>query len=177
MSFTPPLILSLKLDDHTFTVVDRLRAQYFPPERNFLPAHVTLFHALPGEHESAVQQTLAARASETSSFRVMLPKVRLLGKGVALDIECQPLLNLRRTLVSEWSEWLGRQDRQPYHPHITVQNKVTPDEAKQLYRTLSSTWQPLIGSATALLLWRYVGGPWEFVDEYPFVATQHAPET
>lgn len=169
MSNLPPLILSLKLDDDTFAVVDALRAQYFPAERNFLPAHVTLFHALPGEQEAAVHQTLQALVADIPSFPLELPTVRLLGKGVALDLQCPPLIRLRRRLAGYWSALLSKQDRQPYHPHITIQNKVTPTEAQQLYQQLTATWRPLAGQATGLLLWRYVGGPWEFVDEYSFV--------
>jgi 2'-5' RNA ligase len=170
MSNLSPLILSLKLDDQTFAVVDALRAQHFPPERNFLPAHVTLFHALPGEHEAAVHQTLQAIVADTPHLKLELPRVRLLGKGVALDLECPPLIRLRRRLAAYWTGWLGKQDRQPYHPHITIQNKVMPNEAQQLYHQLAATWQPLEGNATGLLLWRYIGGPWEFVDEYVFAA-------
>lgn len=53
-----PLVLTLKLDQTTFDLFNELRQQHFPPERNFLPAHVTLFHALPGEHELNIRQTL-----------------------------------------------------------------------------------------------------------------------
>lgn len=174
MSNIPPLILSLKFDDQTFAVVDALRMQHFPPERNVLPAHVTLFHALPGEHELAVQDTLESIVAETPRFHLLLPSVRLFGKGVALDVDCPPLLHLRSRLAAAWRGWLGRQDQQPYRPHITIQNKVTPEEAKRLYQQLSATWQPLHGQATALLLWRYVGGPWEFVFEYAFAGKANA---
>jgi hypothetical protein len=43
------LILTLKLDQTTFERANTLRQQYFPPERNVVPAHVILFHQLPGD--------------------------------------------------------------------------------------------------------------------------------
>ncbi len=39
--------------------------------------------------------------------------------------------------------------------------------ARALLRELAATWHPLTGMAEAILLWRYVGGPWEAVAEYP----------
>ena len=50
----PPLILTLVLDAASQAFFDRLRRQHFPPERNVLDAHLTLFHALDGEQEQAI---------------------------------------------------------------------------------------------------------------------------
>jgi len=47
-----PLILTLKLDEESQAFFDKQRALYFPPERNFLKAHLTLFHQLPDEPET-----------------------------------------------------------------------------------------------------------------------------
>ena len=44
-----PLILTLRFDGEAFARLDDLRRAHFPPERNQIPAHLTLFHALPGE--------------------------------------------------------------------------------------------------------------------------------
>src|SRR6476469_7699644 len=46
-----PLIVTLLLDDAAQQRFDALRTAHFPAERNHLAAHVTLFHALPGEQE------------------------------------------------------------------------------------------------------------------------------
>lgn len=42
-----PLILSLALDDEAQGRLDRLREAHFPPARNYLRAHLALFHHLP----------------------------------------------------------------------------------------------------------------------------------
>ena len=39
-------ILTADLDDASFDLLDVLRRAHFPPERNFLSAHLTLFHRL-----------------------------------------------------------------------------------------------------------------------------------
>lgn len=162
-----PLILTLKLDQKTFHYFDRLRQQYFPPEKNFLSAHITLFHALPREQESNVHQVLQQICACTSSLPLTFPKLRFLGQGVAVEVICPELLQLRHHLAKQWSTWLNRQDQQSYRPHITIQNKTTGNEARQLYEQLSHEWQPLEGYGEGLLLWHYQGGPWELAAEFP----------
>ena len=49
-----PLILTLMLDAGTQAWLEALRRAHFPPGRNLVPAHVTLFHALPGAEGDAV---------------------------------------------------------------------------------------------------------------------------
>ena len=94
--------------------------------------------------------------------------LRSLGQGVAIDLESAALLEVRNQLAQGWSSGLSAQDRQGYRPHVTIQNKVTADEARHLYEQLSQTWQPIEGLGEGLLLWHYRGGPWELADEFEF---------
>ncbi|UBF25683.1 2'-5' RNA ligase family protein [Kovacikia minuta CCNUW1] len=165
---SPPLILTLKLDQSTFDYVDRLRQQHFPPERNFIPAHVTLFHALPGDQEIAISQTLETLCCQTAKVSLQLPTLRFLGRGVAIDVASPELVQLRQTLANSWSQWLSPQDQQGYRSHITIQNKVSSAEARQLYEQLKAEWQPIKGFGEGLLLWYYLGGPWELANEFSF---------
>ena len=168
LSTPVPLVLTLKLDSIAFERLNLLRQQHFPLKRNFLPAHVTLFHALPGNQESAIRQTLHALCQQTSKLSARFPKLRSLGGGVAIEIESPELIQVRNQLAQGWSGWLSAQDRQGYRPHVTIQNKVTSDEAHRLYEQLSQTWQPIEGSGEGLLLWHYRGGPWELAAEFEF---------
>lgn len=168
MSELSPLILTLKLDQKTFAYFDRLRQQYFSPERNVLPAHITLFHKLPGDRETDVHQVLQHVCSCTSKLSLTFPTVRFLGQGVAVDVTCPELLQLRQQLATQWHTWLSPQDQQRYRPHITIQNKTTANEARHLYEQLSHDWQPLAGYGEGLLLWYYQGGPWELAGEFLF---------
>ncbi|GFE70293.1 hypothetical protein CFPU101_29030 [Chroococcus sp. FPU101] len=68
--------------------------------------------------------------------------------------------------------WLSPQDRQGYRPHVTIQNKVMPDEAQQLYNQLVSEWKPFNGFGEGLMLWHYQNGPWSLVREFSFMQNE-----
>jgi 2'-5' RNA ligase len=163
-----PLILTLQLDQVAFATFDDLRRRHFPPERNLIPAHVTLFHALPGQEQPQIVLALRHVCQETPVLPLSFPGARFLGRGVAIEVQSPGLLALRQRLASEWTHWLGAQDRQGYRPHITIQNKVTAAEARRLFERLRATWQPFSGTGEGLLLWRYLGGPWELASHFPF---------
>lgn len=164
----PPLILTAKLDAETFDFFNRLREKYFPPERNFLKAHVTLFHHLPGEEIAEIENDLRDVCANHQSFELRFASLRFLGKGTAAEIESPELLNVRASLAERWKECLTAQDQQKFKPHVTIQNKVAPVEAKRLFDELSGVWKLKIGIAAGLQLWHYQGGPWKLADEFLF---------
>jgi hypothetical protein len=165
---SPPFVLTLKLDSASFDLLNSLRQQHFPPERNFLPAHVTLFHALDSQHDRSIRQTLQEVCSQTSILPLHFPSLRFMGKGVAVEVSCPELVQLRQQLAQIWENWLTAQDRQGYRSHVTIQNKVAPEQARQLYDRLSREWQAQDGQGEGLLLWYYRGGPWELTEEFSF---------
>ena len=59
-----PLVLTLVLDAQSFAFFDGLRRRHFPPERNVIAAHLTLFHALPGSASSDGRARLEAICGE-----------------------------------------------------------------------------------------------------------------
>lgn len=169
VSAPAPLILSLRLDVDSFAVLSELRRQHFPRERNHLDAHVTLFHALPGEEEAQICRDLEEFCGRVPVLPMSLPGLRFLGRGVAVDIECPELIRLRALLARQWRDWLGAQDAQTWkHPHVTICNKVAPDLARALFEKLGASWQPWDGQGQGLSLWRYLGGPWESVADFEF---------
>ena len=165
-----PFVLTLLLDEGTQAWLDALRRAHFPPGRNLVPAHVTLFHALPGDEFDAVLAALAqeCRGAAPSAVRVGPP--RFLGRGVALDVAAPEVAALRGRLAARWREWLSPQDRQGWRPHATVQNKVTADRARALHAELAAGPSAREGRAEGLLLWRYRGGPWEEAARFGFIA-------
>jgi 2'-5' RNA ligase len=166
-----PLIITLLLDDAAQQRFDRLRAAHFPAERNHLRAHVTLFHALPGDELPAVRAELATAAARPA-FAVAVAGVRFLGRGVAFDLASTELAALRSALATRFEPWLTPQDRQWSRPHVTVQNKVEPAVARALHAelsaALSAAFVPQTVTARGLALWHYEGGPWAPEAEYPF---------
>ena len=130
---------------------------------------MTLFHALPGEQEDAVRADLTD-AARRPPFEVAVTGLRFLGRGVAYDLASPHLDALRGSLVRAWAPWLTAQDRQPHRAHVTVQNKVAPEQARALLEQLRAEFSPYEVRAQGLALWRYLGGPWEPVARWAFVS-------
>lgn len=164
-----PLVLTLALDAASQAWLDALRRAHFPPERNLVPAHVTLFHALPGGEIAAIAGALAeACAAVPPAVPLRLGPPCFLGRGVALEVAAPALAALRAGLATRWRPWLTRQDAQGWRPHATVQNKVAPETARALHATLAATLPPREARAEGLLLWHYRGGPWEAARRFGF---------
>jgi len=168
MDTAAPLILTLRLDERSFTFFDAQRRRHFPPERNLIPAHLTLFHHLPGEHLAPLEEHIAARCSGQHPFVLDVTGLRSLGRGVAYTLASADLAALRHDLTHRWAEWLKPQDRQKHQPHVTIQNKVDPTQARALLEELSDGFKPFQVEAVGLELWWYRGGPWEKVRTFVF---------
>ena len=160
-----PLILTAKMEASAQHMFQRLRDHHFPPERNIVPAHLTLFHHLPGTELDAITDRLKSLARGTRAPRVEVVGLRSLGNGVAYDLRSPELEELRAELAHAWDTLLIPQDRAGFRPHVTVQNKVRAAEAKALLAVLSRDFRPWSFVADGLQLWRYLEGPWEPVGE------------
>jgi 2'-5' RNA ligase len=169
MNPAAPLILTLQLDERSFAFFDAQRRRYFPPERNVIPAHLTLFHHLPGEHLTSIEHEIEMYASGQKPFALDVTGLRSLGRGVAYTLAADELTKMRRYLAMHWNDWLKPQDRQNHNPHVTVQNKVDPTQARALLEELSESFTPFAVEATGLELWWYRDGPWEKVRNVPFL--------
>jgi 2'-5' RNA ligase len=161
-----PLIVTLGLDADTAAFFDSLRQKHFPAERNFLSAHLTLFHRLPAAALSEIRQDLDEISQQTARCRLEVTGTRSLGRGVAFTIRSAELLALRDRLVKRWHAWLVPQDRQRFWPHVTIQNKVRPEQAAELLRHLQMAFIPFAAQGERLSLWRYLNGPWEALNRY-----------
>lgn len=155
-----PLILTAELDRASFEWFDVLRREHFPPERNVVPAHLTLFHALAGDALERIADTLGETAASTPVIEAEVSGVRFLGRGVAFDIRSPKLIGVRAALAQQWADQLTPQDRAAYRPHVTIQNKVEPERARALHHKLQHEFRPFEVRIPGLLLWRYLGGPW-----------------
>lgn len=161
-----PLIVTLALDAASQERFDALRRRHFPPQRNHLSAHLTLFHALPGELEREVRQDLA-QAAERPPLTLRVTGLRFLGRGVAYALRSPELDALRQALAARWGPHLTNQDRQPHRPHVTVQNKVDPETARATLRELERGFVPYDVTGCGLALFRYLGPTWEPLVELP----------
>lgn len=169
-----PLILTARVAEVDLQPFDLLRETHFPPERNFLRAHLTMFHRLPGEYVERITGSLQSVADHQSPFTAKVTGVRHLGMGVGFSIESPELISIRDELRKVFINWLGSQDMRTWQPHITIQNKVAPARADKLYRELSEGFQMHGISITGLDLWRYLDGPWASEWATMFDARQQA---
>lgn len=162
-----PLIITLALDTGSAGFFNALRKQFFPAAINYIDAHLTLFHHLPAD-ESTIPDDLQEWSNLYTAFALHVAEVKSIGKGVAYKIESTELLQLHKTMQTKWKQWLTPQDSQKLWPHVTVQNKVSPERAKETLQFLQASFQPFEATALGFQLWAYKGGPWEFLKTYPF---------
>ena len=165
---SPPAVVTLQLDPASFQRLDALRKHFFPPDRNFVPAHISLFHALPGDQLLHVKSILAEVSSQTEEFDIAVSGLRSLGRGVAYVLASGALQMLRGTLARGFAHWLTPQDRQRFQPHVTIQNKVTPGRAAETLRLLQSDFQPFTVRGLGICLWAYESGPWRPLERFTF---------
>lgn len=162
-----PIIVTALIGEPDFAWLDGLRQRHFPPERNFLRAHLTIFHHLPPSLAAELKARLAEEA------RAAPPPARIaglinLGKGVACRIESPALAAIRARLVEAFAGLLTPQDQAGWRPHVTVQNKVEPAAARALLAALQADFAPRPLAIAGLAAWWYRGGPWEPLSRHPF---------
>ena len=166
-------VLTLRLDNTSQAFFESMRKKHFPPERNQIPAHLTLFHSLPDTDHVAAELVVAAE--RTAGFRISITGLRSLGRGVAYKVASPALLRLQAELADAFAEDLIPQDRQRFTPHIVIQNKATPERARILLAELERTFHALEADALGLDLWHYLGGPWELAQTFLFSSGSGSP--
>lgn len=170
MTPSPPLIITAALDAGAFDWFQDLRQAHFPAHRNVVPAHLTLFHALPGDQEAFIGETVKAACAARAPLTLAVRGPWFMGRGVAYRIASAELDALRAELAEAFAPWLTPQDRAPFRPHITIQNKADPETARSLCARLQLEFEPFDITAEGLLVWRYLGGPWAPVARVGFGA-------
>jgi len=163
-----PLIVTAELPGDIQGWAERLRQAHYPPERNRVSAHVTLFHSLPPSCEDELHDELARWARTVPPVPARLDGTISLGRGTALRIVSPGMLQLRAGLAERFSGLLTAQDAAVPRLHVTVQNKVSAAEAKALQDELSSQAGPREFCFPGLALHRYRNGPWDIVKRWSF---------
>ena len=162
-----PLILTVTIEQNAFRFFDALRKIYYPNEGNIVHAHLTLFHLLP--NEPSILDDVADACRQFGTLNIQIKEPILTGNGIAYKIECPELLLLHKTLQQQWHSFLIPQDHQKLCPHITIQNKATPEAAKELQEFLQQNFCAFTAKGTGLQLWEYHNGPWKLFKEFEFV--------
>lgn len=167
-----PFILTAALPTDLGAWAEGLRRAHFPIERNHLHAHVTLFHSFAPSLLEELRSFLPRVAAEFAAPEGAVKGVMDLGKGTAIALEAPQLLALRALIADHFHGSLTEQDLHEPRPHITIQNKVTKQEARSLQASLGPVLAPWVVKGRfvfpALELHRYRGGPWEKLGNFPF---------
>lgn len=161
------LIVTAELAPADLAWLDTLRRRHYPAERNRLPAHLTMFHALPPSLEQEARRSLALAATRGAP-RATLAGLMDLGGGVAFRVVSEDLDRIHDDLAADFHGMLSAQDSGGWRPHVTIQNKVSHREAQALLEALKSGFEPRRLGLRGLGLHRYLGGSWEMLQTWPF---------
>lgn len=167
-----PLIITAVLEPPVQAWFEGLRRAHYPRELNQVPAHVSLFHHLPGSELEAVRRRIKTLAAEVPPPAVAVTGLRSLGRGVAYKLRSAGLDDLRAELAHGWDTLLIPQDRAGFSGHVTVQNKVEPAVARATLQALEAGFAPVSTRVVAIGIWRYLGGPWEALGQIGFRGRQ-----
>jgi 2'-5' RNA ligase len=151
-------VLTLRMDEVSFARLDEWRRRYCPPDINCIPAHLTLFDALTPEQVSRLADAHAAVGSQAIPLQFVRPF--LIGRGVAIAVGRGELTAFHGRMIEALGQGLTRQDRAPFRPHVTIQSKVTREDAKAALARVSSNFEPWSGRGIGLDVWRYLGAKW-----------------
>lgn len=162
-----PLIVTAELALDDFAWLNGLRRQHYPPERNQLPAHLTMFHALPPSAEGEIRQLLKTFAPWPPPAACIAGLTNL-GGGVAIRIVSEELDFIRAEIAERMRGLLTAQDSAGWSAHVTIQNKVPPRDARELMATIGDRYDRRPLGVSGLGLHRYLGGPWETLRVYSF---------
>ena len=149
-----------------------LRRAHYPAHRNHLHAHVTMFHSFAPSLLEELKDFIPRITAEFAAPRAEISGVMDLGTGTAIALASPELLQMRNMIADHFHGSLTDQDLYEPRPHITVQNKVTKREAKDLQAALHLEVEIKADSGPfvfpALELHRYLDGPWALTKRSAF---------
>lgn len=163
-------VLTLKTSHEISDAMQELRRKWFPQHRNKVPAHITLFHALPGSKLGAISDWLEGLSRRIKCFEVSTGRVFKMRRGVAINVGAgeKEIKRVFLSLRSNWCDWLSDQDKS-MKAHWTVQNKEEDSErVEDAFKDVQLS-PGIRGQALGLVLWRYeTDGTWLYEKEFGF---------
>ncbi|WP_340314962.1 2'-5' RNA ligase family protein [Rhizorhabdus argentea] len=163
-----PIIVTATIGPEDFAWADGLRRAHFPAERNQRPAHLTLFHHLPPSSLESLKHMVASELRSTRPPAARVARLLSLGRGVALGIDSPGLVAIRARIAEAMHGLLTPQDQAAWRPHITIQNKAAPSEARALLQALREEFKARPIKLAGLAAYWYRGGPLEPIAEWRF---------
>ncbi|MBU3078912.1 2'-5' RNA ligase family protein [Sphingomonas quercus] len=162
-----PIILTALFSAADHALLDGLRRAHYPPGRDRVPAHLTLFHHLPPSLEDALSGQVRRMAAGPPPAAILAGTINL-GGGTALRVRSPGLETIRAELADAFAGMLIPQDRAAWRPHVTIQNKVPAAEARALQHALAGRFENRPLAIAGLGAWEYRGGPWAPLGRWAF---------
>lgn len=162
-----PIIVTALFGPADFAWLDGLRRRYYPPGRNRVPAHLTLFHQLPPSIEPELRHRLLMETRNVPAPLARVIGLERLDGGVAFRIESAGLAECRVALAEAFHGLLIPQDRH-WHAHVTIQNKANRREAVEAYDALASDFSVRPLAIVGLAAWFYRDGAWERLAQFRY---------
>ena len=169
-----PFIVTAELPEAVFAWANSLRAEHFPPTRNWLKAHVTLFHSFAPSLREELPRFLARMAAEFAQPEAELNGLMDLGGGTALALRSPAMLAVRQHIADHFWDMLTKQDQGGKKLHITIQNKVERKVARELQARLAPQLRVRRFAFTGLGLHIYRSPYWEAVSTWKFRGREDA---
>lgn len=160
-------VLTLHTDAAHHAEITALRAHYFPTQFNKLPAHLALFHVLPGSHLKTIESDIFATCQRHQPFSISTREPFLLFRGVGLHVEAAPAMDIHTSLREKRAGILRKTDRN-FRSHYTIQNKVGARESRETMRELQQRLKGGTGEVDGLALWRSSWGCWLHTKDFLF---------
>ena len=162
-----PLLITAELPGGVLEWADALRRAHYPPDRNRLRAHVTLFHGLPPSAEDEIRRVLADLAKAPPPQARITGLMKLDG-GTALAVESPETVTLHGEIAARLHGLVPLHDAQALRLHITIQNKVPLQDARALQAQLGPTIAARSFRFKAFGLYGWDEGLWNPLREFPF---------
>jgi len=162
-----PIIVTALFGKADSAMLEALRRAHYPAARDRAPAHLTLFRHLPPSLAGELARRLARLAAAPAPDAILAGLMDL-GGGTAIRVRAPALEAMRAALTEDFQGALTPGDGAPWRPHVTIQNKVTPAEARALQRQLAGRFDGRPLAIAGLGAWEYRDGPWAPLGSWRF---------
>jgi len=163
-----PLIVTALFGAADFAQLEGLRRRYYPPERNRVPVHLTLFRHLAPSLDAELRRRLSGATRGQRAPQARLAGLIDLEGGVAFRVESSGLEHIRADLADAFAPLLLPQDRAGWRTHVTIANKLAPRAARALLAELRAGFVPKPLAIAGLASWWYRDGGWEAHSRHMF---------
>ncbi|KAH7065414.1 2'-5' RNA ligase superfamily-domain-containing protein, partial [Macrophomina phaseolina] len=164
-------VLTLNTTPSLSNPLTALRDKHFPVHLNHTPAHLTMFHALPGSERNGIVAALEELCRNIWPFKVTTGAPFRLKRGVGISVAqgLEDAQRVHRELQQRWSGILSAQDSQSWRPHWTIQNKVDEEVvAAKTMDEVQTEFQGAEGTADGVVLFLYDKGRWRYESHFEF---------